>query len=320
MGWFSSVYISYFGGNGVTYMKRAIVTGALGFIGFHLCNRLLSEGIEVIGIDSSTDKRLTEEKLYYFGRNALFKWINKSLEKVDLTTLTKEVDVLYHLAGATAAENDWSTMANSINNNVRLTKKLAMECTETTKVIYSSTLQVYGYRIGEITEKTPLNPITPYGLTKLAGEAILKEEGKKRGLRLSILRLPTVYGPWQREDMIYHQLLRKKLKGEKMKITKTDVCTTDILYVEDVVEALYNAGIKKIDTEIINLASGKERQWFKGIEIITGEKDKGWENPRLKVFVSNKRANEVLDFTPSFTLTEGIKQQEILLKKYLHIY
>ncbi|MDE5412596.1 NAD-dependent epimerase/dehydratase family protein [Alkalihalobacterium chitinilyticum] len=301
-------------------MKKAIVTGALGFIGVHLCSRLIEEGIEVFGIDSlinDTQQRQGEERLLHIGRNSLFHYIQQPIEAVDFASMLEEDTVVFHLAASTQTDHQWNRLRETIYHNVEATQHLIKAVTGKGRIVYSSTVQVYGERTGMITERTPSNPINPYGLTKMAGESLLIQESKKSDLDVVIVRLPTVYGPLQREDMTFHQLLEAKIQNKPFPEI-VDRSTYDILYIEDVVEGLLLAGRTKFVNEVYNFSSGKKRQWFKGKEMITGIKDKGWKNAREEVFISNQKSLDKLGFNPCTTVEEGIKKQEEYLKKRLN--
>ncbi|WP_216828322.1 NAD-dependent epimerase/dehydratase family protein [Alkalihalobacterium elongatum] len=304
-------------------MKKIIVTGALGFIGYHLCSKLIEAGHEVIGIDSKINndqQRQAEERLLHIGRNSLFSLIEQPIEKVDFTAILEKDTVIYHLAASTQTDNQWNRIRETIHHNVKATEHLinAIAGTDKGRLVYSSTIQVYGERTGTITEKTPSNPINPYGLTKMAGESLLIQKSKKSDLDVVIVRLPTVYGPSQREDMAYHQLLKSKILNKPFPEI-VDRSTYDILFIDDVVHGLQLAGSTKNVNEIYNLASGKKRQWYKGKELITGSKDPGWKNVREEVLISNEKVKEKLGFVEQTTIEEGIKKQEEYLKKVVDL-
>lgn len=160
-------------------MKRVIVTGGMGFIGFHLCQRLVENGIEVMAVDERPKERQAEheEKEMRIGRNALFRLYSEKVENVNLTELLKKADTVFHLAASTQIESHQGThLSSMIENNVQLTKRLLQACRKGVRFIYPSTVQVYGERTGVISERTSVNPTTPYGITKLASELIVQKE------------------------------------------------------------------------------------------------------------------------------------------------
>ncbi|WP_227936803.1 NAD-dependent epimerase/dehydratase family protein [Alkalihalobacillus deserti] len=285
-------------------MKKALVTGGLGFIGFHLVQKLIAEGIEVVIIDETPveKKEEREEKWMRIGRNDLVSLIDQNLEQVNFKDLLKGVDVVYHLAASTSNDSKWKKLQKVIENNVDITKKILKYLPTHTKFIYASTVEVYGERPGKITERTPANPTTPYGITKLASERLIQKECGERKLSYMILRLPTIYGPWQRTDMTYQQIITGERNPDQ------DRSTLDALYVEDCVEAFYLAGIKNVSNEIIQLTSGQEDAWYKGLELLDYEGTIK-KNP-IKTAMAPDKALDILGFKPKFTLEKGLAKQK----------
>ncbi|RXI98264.1 NAD(P)-dependent oxidoreductase [Anaerobacillus alkaliphilus] len=304
-------------------MKKVVVTGALGFIGFSLCQRLVEKGIEVIGIDGMVDERLKdlyEEKLLWIGRNSLFQLINKRIEDIDLEEIMKEVDVVYHLAAATSRDRNWGLLRTTIEDNVGVTGKIINACGSNVKLIFTSSTQVYGERTGVITEKTPLNPITPYSLTKMAAESLIKTKSIETNLQYIIFRLPTIYGPWQRSDMTYCQLLTQQLSNTDKKVDY-DRVTEDILYIDDILDTLIVAGMKKeCKNEIFNLATGKINEWYRGKAIIKKDPSLIPNDERMHVSINNGKVVKELGFKVSTTLEEGIKKQRDHIAKYRNLF
>lgn len=293
-------------------MKKALVTGGLGFIGFQLVQKLLSEGIEVVIVDEMTSKNKEEqeEKWMRIGRNDLVSLVDENLEKVNFKKVLKDVNVVYHLAASTSNDSKWKTLQKVIENNVDITKKLVQSLPTNAKFIYASTVEVYGERPGKITERTPTNPTTPYGITKLASERLIQNECKDRNLTYTILRLPTIYGPWQRLDMTYQQIIMGDENPEQ------DRSTLDVLFVEDCVEGFYLAGIKNVENEIIQLTSGEEGLWYKGLELL-GFKGKINQNPFKTSLVPDKASN-ILGFKPVTTLEKGLAKQKEHMTQWHH--
>ncbi len=294
-------------------MKKVIVTGALGFIGHHLCTRLLEDGVEVVGIDNiqdSPNRALYEYKYDLIGRNSLFHFLDSKMETINFPSLVNNVDVVFHLGAATRQENSWRDLEEIIAQNVKVTKDIAIACTKGPRLIFASTVLVYGERTGKIMENSPKNPITPYGLTKMTAESILHEQFKKNKLQFVTLRLPIVYGPWQREDMTYHQLLKAKILKQHP-VYKKDRTTLDVIYISDVIDGFILAATKSnVDNQAFNIVSGKKHEWFRGIDIILHSKIEKPNNPLLEVSVSNEKAKKLLGFNPKVTLEEGLKLQE----------
>ncbi|ARK31499.1 NAD-dependent epimerase/dehydratase family protein [Halalkalibacter krulwichiae] len=293
-------------------MKKAVVTGGLGFIGFHLVQKLLREGVEVTVIDQIIEekKEEQEEKWMRIGRNDLVSFVKENIDHIDLKQTFKDVDVVYHLAASTSNDSRWQKLQKVIENNVNTTKKILENLPDRTKFIFASTIEVYGERPGKITEKTPANPTTPYGITKLASERLIQQDCSKRNLPYIIIRLPTVYGPWQRSDMTYQQVI---MGVEKPNVDRS---TLDVLFVEDCVESFYLAGKKKVENEIFQLASGIEDAWFKGLEVL-GQKELFPKNPIKTVLLGNK-ALDILGFNAKVSLEKGLAKQREHVTQWHH--
>lgn len=293
-----------------------MVTGALGFIGFHLCESLLNEGIEVIAVDYCTpSSRLVEEKLFCFGRNALFHYRNESTQDVIKQDIVKQCDVIYHLAAITSSKIGWSQFEQLIKENVEATKQLVEHSSSSTRMIYASSVDVYGERFGELTENTPTSPSSAYAMTKLAAERYLE---KRDDREIITLRLPTIYGPWQREDMAFQQVLLQKENNEPLQM-KEDRNTVDLLYVTDVAQAFYKAGTTKKAKGIFNLSSGEIGEWYRAKSILLDEPHKVASSPQ-QVFISNKKAANKLQFKKRTSIEQGLKRQEEHVKQWKALY
>ena len=285
-------------------MKRALVTGGLGFIGFHLCQRLILQGIEVIAIDAMPEyKRDDQEEMSMrLGRNSLLTIINEKMEKASMTTLLKDVDVIFHLAAWTSADSKWSKLAEVIENNVNLTKKIVEVMPKTARIVYPSTVEVYGERSGNITERTPTNPTSPYGMTKLVSEILIQKTCHERGVPYVILRLPTVYGPWQREDMTYQQIMLGKT------LPDLDRSTLDVLYVDDVVDAFLLAASTTNINEIFHLTSCLQGAWYEGLRLLAADSELCKEG-RIKTTLLAEKSEKILGFQAKTALEEGLAKQ-----------
>ncbi|BAB06610.1 NAD-dependent epimerase/dehydratase family protein [Halalkalibacterium halodurans] len=286
-------------------MNRVLITGGLGFIGYHLCEALLGQGIDVTVIDHCNDemrKEEYEEKQLRMGRNALFHFIECSLEHFELSTVTQQVDTIYHLAAHPKREQLWTRLPENQENTLRRIRALTAQAKEGTRLIFVSSVEVYGERSGTITEQSPTRPTSPYGIVKLAAEKLLQKEANKRGLDYMILRLPTIYGPWQRQDMTYQQLLLGR------KEVKDDQSTLDALYISDAINGLLLAGKTKHTNETIQLSSGNVNEWQKGKAHLL---NKSW-NPSstpLSPILSNEKAKQLLGFKVITPLKNGLEKQ-----------
>jgi len=221
-----------------------LVTGAAGFIGSTLVERLLREGHRVRGVDSFTDyydpaiKRRNLEAARQYPR---FELVEADLAEADLAALLDGVQCTFHLAAQAGVRASWGReFAHYIRSNIDATQKL-LEAARTAgmpKIVYSSSSSVYGNaRQMPMSEDALPSPLSPYGVTKLSAEQMCSLYHFNYGLQVVSLRYFTVYGPRQRPDMAFHRFIRAGLRGEPIEVYGDGSQTRDFTYVDDVVEA-----------------------------------------------------------------------------------
>ncbi|MGZ4275050.1 MAG: NAD-dependent epimerase/dehydratase family protein [Solirubrobacteraceae bacterium] len=228
----------------------ALVTGAAGFIGSHLCHHLLSSGDEVRGVDAFTDyypRGHKEQNVSSMRRRAGFTLVEGDLSVLPLAPLLDGVDVVYHLAGQPGVRTSWgSEFETYVRHNVLASQRLLEECRQwpLRKFVYTSSSSVYGdARTYPVTESAPTNPISPYGVTKLAGEHLCFVYRHERAVPTATLRLFSVYGPRQRPDMAFSRLVTHAVLGGTFEVYGDGKQTRDWTYVEDVAVALRSAAV-----------------------------------------------------------------------------
>ena len=228
-------------------MKIA-VTGAAGFVGSTLCDRLLELGHEVTGIDCFTDyyqRSLKEENLRNARDHDAFNLVEANLLDGRLERVLQDAEVVYHLAAQPGVRASWgSSFDRYVDDNVLATQRLleALLQTGPSRLVYASSSSVYGDPPSLPTlEDAPKRPLSPYGVTKLAGENLCVLYQESFGLPTLSLRFFTVYGPRQRPDMAFHRFLRAGLEGAALQINGDGTQTRDFTYVDDVIAALVAA-------------------------------------------------------------------------------
>ena len=312
--------------------KTAVVTGAAGFIGSHLCERLLREGWRVRGIDCLTDyydPKLKERNLSQFRSDPRFSFEHADLRQVDLGPLLGGAAVVWHLAAQAGVRRSWGDFFDSYSTiNINATQRVLETALQTKpqRLVYASSSSVYGEAPEfPAAEDGPLRPISPYGVTKLAGEHLARLYHRSYGLPTVSLRYFTVYGPRQRPDMGFHRFLRFILQGEPVSIYGDGKQTRDFTYISDITEANVRAGSEGKDGAVYNVSGGSRASVLEVIELMeqaTGrqavrdfqEKQKG--DP-LHTGGDPSRARAELGFEPKVDLRTGIEAQAAWMKAYL---
>ncbi|MCU1355076.1 MAG: galE1 [Acidimicrobiales bacterium] len=226
----------------------AVVTGAAGFVGSALAHRLLADGATVLGIDSLTKAYEVERKVANIESltgDEHFKLFYADLLDTDLEAILDGADVVFHLAGQASVAPSWgSSFGDYARNNVETTQTLLEACTRVgvQRVVYASSSSVYGNAVTVPTPETVLpQPVSPYGVTKLAAEHLCRAYTLERGLPTTSLRLFTVYGPNQRPDMCFHKLCEAVVDQRPFTVNGDGSATRDFTYVDDIVDAFVRA-------------------------------------------------------------------------------
>jgi UDP-glucose 4-epimerase len=246
--------------------RKVIVTGAAGFIGSHLCDRLVERGDEVVGVDCFTDYYARGTK----GRNvdaarghAGLRLVDADLSEADLPALLGDASIVYHLAAQAGVRASWGREFELyLRHNVRATQRLleALKGRSGVRLVFASTSSVYGKRAPLPTpEDATLQPNSPYGATKVTCEHLCALYAENWGLDYCSLRYFTVYGPRQRPDMGFHKFLRAILAGRPLDVYGDGGQSRDCTYVDDVVEATIRAGEVRARSRVFNVGGGSRR-------------------------------------------------------------
>lgn len=252
---------------------HALVTGCAGFIGSHLVERLLAEGVRVTGVDLFTrfyDPALKRRNLEAALAHRGFALLELDLGSADLAVLP-EVDVVYHQAAQPGVRTSWGAeFATYAHHNVLASQRLleryrgaALE-----RFVYASSSSVYGdaeqFPTGE--ELLP-RPFSPYGVTKLAGEHLALLYGRNFGMPVVALRYFTVYGPRQRPDMAFHRFCRALLTGQPITVYGDGRQSRDFTFVADAVEANLRAW-RQARQPVYNVGGGSQVEVLQAIRIL----------------------------------------------------
>lgn len=306
-------------------MTKALVTGCAGFIGSHLTQRLLQDGVVVIGVDGFLDNYDVSAKLRNLaeiGRHPAFTFHSTMLQTQRWNEWLDGVDVVYHLAALPGVRNSWGkAFSDYVHHNILATQQLLEACLQRPKppvVVASSSSSVYGTMQGTFTdESAPLRPVSPYGVTKEAMEQICRVYVKAYGLPITMLRYFTVYGPRQRPDMAFHRFFRQMMKGDPVVIYGDGQQTRDFTFVSDAVEANILAAKHAAPGEIFNVGGDREIKLLDVLSIMGGllnttpnlSFQKGPAGDSQRTCADIQLAQTRLGYRPQVPLEEGLRLQ-----------
>ena len=243
---------------------RAIVTGAAGFIGSTLAERLVRSGTEVVAVDSIDDyydqplKRHHLSELRALGATI----VQADLLETDLDRLLDEADLVFHLAGQPGVRSSWGNgFARYTRNNIDATQRLIEAVRRAERIerfVYSSSSSIYGQStVFPMSEELLPRPHSPYGVTKLAGEQIVSLYRSNFGVPAVSLRYFTVFGPRQRPDMAFTRFLRAAHDGSTVRVFGDGGQQRDFTFVDDIVEAnIAVATARELPPAVMNVSGG----------------------------------------------------------------
>ena len=245
-------------------MAHVLVTGAAGFVGSHLCERLIADGHTVTGVDAFIPyypRALKEENLRRLRAQPTFTFVEMDLRNGEIEPLLSGVDAVVHLAAMAGLVRSWQEFEGYMTCNVLATQRLlaATAAVGVGHFVHASTSSVYG-RFATGDENAPLAPISPYGITKLAAENLCRAYAQQFGVPATILRLFSVYGPRQRPDMGYNIFIRKLLAGETITVDGDGTDSRSNTFVADAVEGIMLA-LRRPEASIgetFNVGGGEE--------------------------------------------------------------
>jgi len=301
---------------------RFLVTGAAGFIGSQVCERLLSLGHQVMGVDCFTDyypRAIKEANLAPSRDHRDFSFVEQDLVAADLASLLDGVEVVIHLAAQAGVRRSWGANFTVYTHNNLLSTQALLEAAKLTglaRLVYASSSSVYGdTRDLPMRETSACWPVSPYGVTKLAAEHLCLLYHRNFGLDTVSLRYFTVYGPRQRPDMAFHRFIRALLEGGEIRLFGDGEQSRDFTFVSDVVSATVSAALEPAaEGRVFNIGGGHRasvNQVIARLEEITGAKAR---ITRLEVAKGDVRdteadcslAREVLGFAPDYDLDAGL--------------
>lgn len=241
---------------------RCLVTGVAGFIGSHLAHRLLTLGHEVVGIDSFNSYYspvIKRRNVAVLCEWPAFQVVEADISVANLEPLVEGAEWVFHLAGQPGVRGSWGRQFAEYDRcNIWATQRLleALRVSRPQRFVYASSSSVYGDGQLPMREDAHPQPLSPYGITKLAAEHLIRAYWRSYELRTIVLRFFTVYGPRQRPDMALHRFIYSITRCEPIQLHGDGSQTRDFTYVDDVIEACLRAAIHECTGEVVNVGSG----------------------------------------------------------------
>ena len=317
--------------------NKILVTGAAGFIGFHLSKSLLEDGFDVIGIDNLNDYydvNLKKDRL-----QQISKYKNFSFTKLDISNkielefffknnkINKVVNLAAQAGVRYSIKNPYAYMESNLIGFLNI-----IECCRHNDVeglIYASSSSVYGAN-----SKTPFStddkidkPISLYAATKSSNELIAKAYSHLYNLNTTGLRFFTVYGPWGRPDMAYFSFTDKIAKNKPINVFNNGEMKRDFTYIEDIINGLKVAIDKNFKCEILNLGNNKSEKLMDFIHLIEKELNikaiidfKPMQPGDMKeTYADISKSLNLLNYYPTTDIKEGISNFVDWYKNYYKI-
>ena len=313
--------------------SRVLVTGAAGFIGSTLVDRLLSEGREVVGLDSFDPFYPEDQKrgnLASAQQNGAFRLVEgdiRDAELVEQVFADGRFDGVVHLAALAGVRPSLERPSVYADVNVHGTSVILEAATRhrNPRIVFASSSSVYGERTdGPFSETDPVErPISPYAATKRAGELVAHTLHHAHDLSVSCMRFFTAYGPRQRPDLAIRKFAERMILGEPIPVFGDGSALRDFTFIDDVVDgvtraldidsgfALYNlgAGRKVSVLEVVKLLeraleAPAEIEW---LPVQTGDVPRTWADISA--------ASEALGYAPQTTMEQGIERMVAWLRR-----
>jgi nucleoside-diphosphate-sugar epimerase len=305
--------------------RAVVVTGVAGFIGHHTARRLLDLGHRVIGVDSFTPyyaREVKEMNLRGLRTDPRFRLLEHDVADVAVTSELAKCRALIHLAAQPGVRDSWADFDRYVDLNVRATKRLldAALAADLERVVVASSSSVYGNAPEYPTsESDPTQPVSPYGITKLATERLSVTYADQFGLPTVSMRYFTVYGPGQRPDMAIQRLVAAAHSGATFPMYGDGTQIRDFTYVADAAEANCRAALlPDVDPgAVLNVCSGSPVTLLDvvaAVEAATGAPVRIEQGPASPGDVrrtggSSTRSETMLAWRPTCSLSDGIAAQ-----------
>ena len=309
-------------------MDTILVTGGAGFIGSHLCERLLSDGVKVICLDNfdsfyDPDIKIKNAEGMTKKFQDLFELVTGDIRNPDhLKGIFQKnrVDFVIHLAARAGVRPSIADPLLYQNVNIRGTIVLLEACKayKNKNFIFASSSSVYGenQRVPFTEEDLDIQPVSPYGATKRTGELLCYSYHHLYGMNIACLRIFTAYGPRQRPEMAIHKFTRLIDQGEKIPIYGDGSSRRDYTYIDDLIEGILGVIRYHKGYEIYNLGESQTTSLIELIKLIEGAFGKKADIEMLELqpgdvsvtYADITKAKRMLKYRPKVKMEEGIKR------------
>lgn len=303
---------------------KALVTGAAGFIGSHLTSALLDRGAEVTGLDCFTDyypRPIKDANLEVNRHRSGFRFVEESLQAVPLDRLLDGMTHVFHLAAQAGVRKSWGRdFRVYTDNNVDATQRLLEACVGRPlhRFVYASSSSVYGDNVTiPMSEEALPQPVSPYGVTKLAAEQLCYLYQVNHGVPAASMRYFTVYGPRQRPDMAFNRFIRAALQGTPIALYGDGEQTRDFTFVTDAVAATIAAGECGVPGRAYNVGGGSRVTVNHVLDIVARlaghpldiRREASQKGDMRDTYADTSRARADLGFAPRMSLEDGLEAE-----------
>jgi UDP-glucose 4-epimerase len=300
---------------------KALVTGVAGFIGSTLAERLVRSGADVVGIDCFTDyyaRAAKERNLAVLRTSGNFRFLEQRLQDADLDALLAERTHVFHLAAQAGVRKSWGRDFDVYTvNNIEATQVLLEACVgkPIERLVYASSSSVYGDLVAMPMREDALpQPVSPYGVSKLAAEQLCYLYFVNFGVPTVSLRYFTVYGPRQRPDMGFHKFLKATIQGLPIAVYGDGEQTRDFTFVDDIVAASIAAAERGVPGRVYNIGGGSRVSLNDVLDMIgrvAGRqpviaREDAQKGDMRHTYADTERARADLAFRPSTDLERGL--------------
>jgi UDP-glucose 4-epimerase len=311
---------------------KALITGVGGFIGSTLAERLAGQQADIIGIDCFTDyypRAIKERNLHALGGVPRFRFVESRIQDADLAALLADRTHVFHLAAQAGVRKSWGRdFAVYTENNIEATQVLLEACVgrPLERLVYASSSSVYGDNVAiPMTEQALPQPVSPYGVSKLAAEQLCYLYFSNFGVPATSLRYFTVYGPRQRPDMGFHKFLRAAIEKRPITVFGDGEQTRDFTYVQDAVSATIAAATRGHAGRVYNIGGGSRvsvNQVLEMIGRVSGRApavsvDSAQKGDMRHTYADTSLARADLGFAPTVSLEEGLAAEYQWLLEHL---